>query len=190
MKFNLSGYLACLLLAITFCPLLFIGRVHGQDDQEEGEFISRVIKRQVKPSGSGRGRQEVSTSGTAAAVSAATGMVSLNNKPDSVVEERPLMQSAGSGRRPTETNGPDYNMDQNSRPPPRSKNPSNRRQPIDSGIRPDENGYEEDCSDDYYDDYRQLVNEPMRHIGRMMNSVFGQMSAAGAPMNSGKFNQH
>lgn len=181
MKFNLGNHRAHLLLslAVTLCLASLIGRVRGQDDQEGGEFNPRVVRRQTGMSVLARGRQDGSMSETSAAA-ASTMMVDepgsggTDNNPDSA-QEKPSKPAPT--RRPVQQPArPDQNR------PPKSKNPPVRRPPHGN---PEEEDREGDCYDDYGDDYRELIHEPMRHLSRMMNSVFGQISA-NAPMNPGK----
>lgn len=181
MKFNLGSHRAYLLLlpAVTLCLASLVGRVHGQDDQEEGEFNPRVVRRQTGTSALARGRQEVSTGGSSAAA-ASTMMVvepssgGIDNNPDNGQE---MPSKPTPTKRPVQQPGrPDQNR------PPKSKNPPARRP---AHANPEEDDREDDCYDDYGDDYRELIHEPMRHMSRMINSVFGQISA-NAPMNSGK----
>lgn len=175
-----------LFLAVALCCLLLIEQVHGQADQVEYEFKPRVIRRQVGPA---RDRSELVMEETSAIASASSSVSSApnlngNNKVEAAAD-RLSAQPAGSGKRPVgqSDNQAAYSEDQN-RPPKPNKKPSNRRPTSDSYV----NNDDEDCNEDYDDDYRQLVNEPMRHFRRMMNSVFGQMSA-NMPMNPGKVAQ-
>lgn len=194
MNLNLFKWSVKTLLLVSCFSLVLLGQVClCQNDQDaEGEFIGRAIKRQVMSASSARGRQvaakqEASMSGSAMATSSVSEPANQNSNSNFDKNDTPTGQPMNPPKRPAQAAKPEYDdeSDQQNRPPKSKKQPA-KRPPVDRYEQPsEEGGEEEDCYEDDYDDFRHLVHEPMRHIARMMNNVFGQMSS-GAMMDPGE----